>query len=941
MTRRRIGVASAAVMAACALGLSSMGVGAAQAAPAAPAATPAQTKAQASAFAAARAKAAKSSFSPASRTVAPVAITRTTGTVTGGTGILHGSPATLTGQNSSITLDFGKEVGGLVTVKFPKGGPAGQQLGVAFSESSQYIGEDSDASNGGSGSDGSLTAAVTPGGSWTVPQASLRGGFRYLTLFSKTDGPISLKNVSVAISFDPTRADLRDYDNYFTSNDPLLNRIWYAGAYTVQTNVIAPATGRIWGPPSTGWDNSGTVGVGTSVLVDGAKRDRTVWPGDLGVSVPTEFASLGDLTPTRNALTTLFSHQQPTGELPFAGPEVNAFGSDTYHLWTLLGTANYYQYSHDGIWLSSEWSRYTKALDYSLAKVDQSGLMNVTGTNDWARAGQGGDNVEANALLYQALVTGAELATVRKDPALARSWRASAASIKTAINAQLWDASAGQYRDNPTSALHPQDGNSLAVWYGIAPAARASKVSAALSTNWNAFGATTPENGGQISTFPGSMEVNAHLAAGDTTQALDLIRREWGYMLDSPLGTSSTFWEGYLANGQFGYGGAYMSNAHGWATGPTSALTFDVLGIHPTTVTGGYDIKPQTGDLKNAAGSLKTPNGDIQVAWTHDRATKLFTEQLDAPITAVSHVDVPTYGATSVVTVNGKRVWNGQKGTAYNAHVEGGYVVLTGVPQHATITSQAQGSVATTLTASLTSSVTTPVLPGDSVTIPVTVKATGAKVVSGQVTAKVPTGWTTKAAPFSVDTRSGPAQTVVDVTVTSPAAAAAGSVGGAVSVGLTATSGTITASTKAALVAFGAWGDGTTAAASSAAAPNEYDGQPRTYDAGNAIDRDPATFWNDATPGAFPDTLTITPGAPVSLKGVGFASIVDGVPTDFAVQTTTDGENWTTRALVSDNGQLSRWIPFDSAVTATGVRLVITGSQTQNGNYSRVAELSR
>ena len=73
-------------------------------------------------------------------------------------------------------------------------------------------------------------------------------------------------------------------------------------------------------------------------------------------------------------------------------------------------------------------------------------------------------------------------------------------------------------------------------------------------------------------------------------------------MLNSPLGTGSTFWEGYLANGQFGYGGSYMSTAHGWATGPTSALTFYVLGIRPDNV-----VHPAPGDLKSAEGSLKTP----------------------------------------------------------------------------------------------------------------------------------------------------------------------------------------------------------------------------------------------------------------------------------------------------------------------------------------------
>ena len=874
-------------------------------------------------------------LSPASRTVTPVRITRTTGTVSGASGLLHGRAVTLTGAGSSVTLDFGKEVGGLTSLHFGTGNTADQQLGLAFSESSQYIGPTSDSSNGGSGSDGAIYADVAPGTDWTVPQASLRGGFRYLTLFSRTGGPISLDHVSLDITFAPTTADLRDYDNYFYSSDPLLNRIWYAGAYTVQTNTIAPTTGRVWGPPADGWDNSGTVGTGDTVLVDGAKRDRTVWPGDLGVSVPTEYASLGDLTPTRNALTTLYQHQAASGELPFAGPEVNFYGSDTYHLWTLIGTANYYQYSHDKTWLDSEWSNYQRALAFSLAKVQPDGLMSVTGTADWARGDQGGENIEANALLYQALVTGAALATAEGDPASAATWTAKADNVRTAVNSVLWDDAAGQYRDNPTSDLHPQDGNSAAVWFGLAPADRAKRVSAALTTNWNAYGATTPEKNSEIATFPGSLEIQAHLQAGDATQALDLIRREWGYMLDSPLGTGSTFWEGYLADGQFGYGGAYMSASHGWATGPTSALTFDVLGIHPESVGGGYALRPQPGDLKNAEGSLKTPLGDIKLSWKHDVSSRSFTEQVDAPTKAVAEVDVPTFGATTKVTVNGRTVWNGRTGLGYGAHVEGGYVVLHGVPARAAVDSRAVGRVATTLSAAVTSATTAPLQAGHTLTVPVTVSAQGDTVLHGKLTADLPEGWTADPAAFTLDTRDGPVDTVVPLTVHAPAGAASGPQ----SVAVTATADRVSAHTSTPVLVLGSWPQGSTAAASSAHAPNVFNGQTRTYDAANAVDGDLATFWNDDTSGQFPDTLTITAPAPVTLDGVGLASIVDGVPTDFSVQTW-DGTAWTTQAQVTGNSALDRWIPFTAPVTASQVRLVVTGSQTQNGNFTRVAELT-
>jgi hypothetical protein len=568
--------------------------------------------------------------------------------------------------------------------------------------------------------------------------------------------------------------------------------------------------------------------------------------------------------------------------------------------------------------------------------VGGDGLMSVQGTADWARSDQGGENIEANALLYEALTTGAQLARVENDSVDAASWSATAVTLKKAINDKLWDDAAGEYRDNPTSDLLPQDGNSLAVWYGVAPADRASRISAALTTNWNAYGATTPENGGQISTFPGSMEVMAHLGAGDTTQALDLIRREWGYMLDSPLGTGSTFWEGYLADGQFGYGGSYMSNSHGWATGPTSALTFYVLGIRPTTVDGGYDIAPQTGDLTSTQGSLKTPLGDIKLAWTHDVRSRTFTEHLDAPARAVSQIQVPTYGAATRVTVNGTVVWNGTRSLAYHAHVENGYVVLTGTPSRASIRSQAVGSVPTTLGVASTSSSTVPVLPGQSVTLPVTVSASGDQVVSGTVTAAVPAGWTVAPARFSLDTRDGPTDTVVDVTVTPPANDANG---GQEAIRLEASGGGRQAGTTAQLLSFGSWPAGTTAAASSTHAPNTYNGQVRTYDASNAVDGDLATFWNNADSGEFPDTLTVTAPSAVTLHGVGFASIVDGVPTDFTVQTW-DGTQWVTQASMSGNSALYRWIPFASASTTTQVRVVVTASQLQNGDYARVAELT-
>ena len=41
--------------------------------------------------------------------------------------------------------------------------------------------------------------------------------------------------------------------------------------------TIDPNQGRQWGPPASGWNNAVLIGSGSSILVDGAKRDRTIW----------------------------------------------------------------------------------------------------------------------------------------------------------------------------------------------------------------------------------------------------------------------------------------------------------------------------------------------------------------------------------------------------------------------------------------------------------------------------------------------------------------------------------------------------------------------------------------------------------------------------------------------------------------------------------------
>jgi hypothetical protein len=558
----------------------------------------------------------------------------------------------------------------------------------------------SDGSNGGTNNEPAVQYAVTPGGrirtdqdtpvagagatATAHPVSQLRGGFRYLTVVGESAGSVDLSDVSVRITFAPNVDDLSAYPNYFYCDDDLLNRVWYAGAYTVQTNIIGADQGRVWGPPGLGWDNSATVGeAGGTVLVDGAKRDRTVWPGDLGISVLTDYVSLGDLVTVRNSLQTLFDHQDTgSGALPYAGPAVNFIGnSDAYHLWTLIGTASYVQLSGDTTWIRGVYDAYRKAVAYVVAKIDSDGLLSVTSAADWARSDADGKNLEANAIMYRALVTAAGLARTLDDAASASAWTARAGALKAAVEAGgYWDGATGLYRDKPTgpgASLYPQDGNALAVWFGLVDSAdRAATISRSLAWRWTAVGALSPEKSGSaVHPFPGGMEVHA----GRDATALDLIRREWGFMLDSPTGTASTFWEGYRTDGTSDYSGSYMSAAHGWSTGPTSALTYRFLGISPAGDQGaGHRVEPHPGEQRFAQGQLTTAKGVVSAAW-QQRGGGEFDLAVSGPAGAVEEIAVPVSDErTFVVRLDGRTVWQGRARGA-GVRFADGYVRLTEV----------------------------------------------------------------------------------------------------------------------------------------------------------------------------------------------------------------------------------------------------------------------
>ncbi|KAF2164440.1 glycoside hydrolase family 78 protein [Zasmidium cellare ATCC 36951] len=601
----------------------------------------------------------KNNLSPWSRQVEPVRVLNEQHKVIQGYG--HGPRITLSNRTKSMVVcDFGKEVGGVLSVNYSASGSG--KLGVAFTEALNFTGPVSDNSNGGTGSDGALYADISApkatSGSYTTPYEKMRGGFRYAIVFIETNGTldVTITGVAVYISFQPNWSNLRAYGGYFDSSDELLNRIWYASAYTIQTTTIPPHTGRVWPNPADGWLNNADLQVnGTSVLVDGAKRDRAVWAGDLGIAS------------ARNAVQVLYDFQNATtGEFPMVTPPISFYGSDTYHLITMIATHDFILYSNDMAFLNQNFEDYKKAMTFILSKVDETGLLNVTGASNWGRkALDAGRSTDGNMLLYGALTTGVSLAQWLGEQELAREWEAVAVKLKAPVNSPSynWDPKKGAFKNTDIDAsIHPEDGNSMALYFGGANTSYEEQISNYLPTNWNSIGAITPEQPGNIVPFIEGYEVNGHFRIHQTQRALDLIRRSWGWYLNNPYGTRSMMIEGYYEDGSFRYAndptkeGSYPSHAHGWSTAPAEALISYVVGLRPTAPGGKtWVLEPQMGDLENAQGGFTTPTGKFSASWEVERGGYRLTYDTPSGTSGIVRVR-SSRGKPGAVLLDGRRV---------------------------------------------------------------------------------------------------------------------------------------------------------------------------------------------------------------------------------------------------------------------------------------------
>ncbi|SNT65472.1 alpha-L-rhamnosidase [Asanoa hainanensis] len=479
----------------------------------------------------------------------------------------------------------------------------------------------------------------------TDPQTytgGLRGGYRFEAIELRTPGTVRLSRAG--LNFKAYRAGPDKYEGWFLSSDDQLNKMWYAGAYTAQMDMVPVGVASCFTVP---------------VFFDGAKRDRAIWSGDLMVTDPVAMMSIGSNSHpyVRGSIDSILNLQAPTGRLTSAVGFRGCGAFDyavTYSAYSAIIAVQYYRYSGDEAYTKGILPKLEAATAFHATRLDANGLV-VTNDNDYWQTRQNGEVTEYSLAYYELLQDMIWLESHVGTPEKVAEYTDKAAALKTAINARLFNADAGLYQHTDTRpGVFPLDANMNAVRLGVAPQDQVEHILSYFKERWQPHGSEisqpapsmTDPYGHTIEPLNNTWEMMARIRSGDAAGALELLRRLWGLQVDPDSGFyTGTFWEFVMSDGLPDRG--FDSLAHAWGAGPTQILTEAVLGA--TSVDPGYatwTVKPQPTDLKWAQGTVPTAHGGLTVKWAQDTKDGEFHMQVVSPSGTAGEVWVPLASAT-------------------------------------------------------------------------------------------------------------------------------------------------------------------------------------------------------------------------------------------------------------------------------------------------------
>jgi len=448
----------------------------------------------------------------------------------------------------------------------------------------------------------------------------LRRGFEYSYLIiRKFTDPVRIRGVKALFSTYP-----QSNRGNFTCSDTRLDKIWQAGALSMRC-------------------------CSEDTYTDCPTYEQTHWVGDA------RNEALVDWTVNGNPKLWFRCIEQVGDSLdrsPITESQVPSGWQNILPAWTFLwmrSCKEYVQYSgdtHKGHQLLEYLKRNTKGF---LEHLDELGLFDIVGWNmfDWADMDTPTSGVvtHQNCLAVHGFKDAAELAGWLGRNDLKLRWLAIASELSHRINEHLWNEEKQAYtdclHDGRHSDVYSQQTQTAAYISGVATGDRLARCREIMSNPPEGF----VKAGSPFFEF---FLLEAMCREGKSQEMLDIIQRDWGFMVD--MG-ATTFWEMWTA--RMGEGRLTRSHCHGWSAAPTFFLSSYVLGIRPGGA--GYKpamIEPRPGNLTWCRGTVPTPQGDISVQW-ENYPDKPFLLKVKAPENVNFVINLPREGT---VVINGVEV---------------------------------------------------------------------------------------------------------------------------------------------------------------------------------------------------------------------------------------------------------------------------------------------
>ncbi len=485
--------------------------------------------------------------------------------------VIH--PSRRKGEDVRVLLDFGREVIGFQSLEAEAA--AGTVLDFHNFEFIQADGR----KNLAEGMNNSFRYVCRDG--WQSFESRVRRGFQYTWVTVRNlRRPMKLRRCSVIFSTYPQRNT-----GSFYCSDPMLNRIWEVGAHTLRCCA-------------------------EDTYTDCPTYEQTHWVGDARNEALIDWVINGD---PRLWYRCLEQTAQSLEHSPITESEVPSGWNNILSVWSFLWMRSCREYL---LW-TGDYAGSRKLLPWVKRNADgirrylnPQGLFDLQAWNlfDWAAMDTPprGIVTHTNCFVVLALREAAELADWLKDAKTATEFRRLASSVKEAINRDLWDNQKQAYLDcihddGTKSEVFSQQTQTAALISGVAGGAREKRCRGIVHRPPRGF----VRAGSPFFEF---FLLETLADEGREREFLDIIRRDWGFMIEEE---ASTFWEMWsLSQGRL-----TRSHCHGWSAAPVFFLSSTVLGVRPTRP--GFaeiEFKPRPGDLKFMRGRVPTPRGVIEVS---------------------------------------------------------------------------------------------------------------------------------------------------------------------------------------------------------------------------------------------------------------------------------------------------------------------------------------